>query len=251
MIVNVQPDRVQIVRQRDHARLSGAIADAWRRPTEFSDEHWDRFCQAVRIHDDGWGDECNTASLGEDGLPRNFKQIDGDLHHNIWLRSIELASFQDPFAGLLVAMHSRRLEIDFGEKNVATEKFIERLERIIAQLIEGLQKSDSELVEPELLEESHQLLLYMDGFSLMLLGGIDWIDQTKPLAIARQRIPISLSKTDAGCAMDPWPFESDVVEEKVATYICNQDEFTDDASLRSRLEDEPTTLTTVQITRQP
>jgi Protein of unknown function (DUF3891) len=111
-----------LVRQPDHARLAGRIAEQLAIPDAPSVD--DDIVRGISLHDEGWEDfdcgrkrlqatpahysETNVALNGE-GEPLSFLEIKaGDFLH-AWLGSIESAEAVAPIAGLMVSGHFRRI----------------------------------------------------------------------------------------------------------------------------------------------
>jgi|GEM_PF-4143306 len=226
---------VRLIRQRDHAVASGALAGYWKRPSEFDTQQWRRFTAAVARHDDGWGDDTQYAELCSDGMPCSFKEIDGEAHHKIWLSSVEQAANDDPYQGLLVALHARQLEIDTAEKDAGSQHFIGRLTQITAELIEVVRQETPLLVEPRNLDDARELLLFLDGLSLMLLGGIGWIGQSDDLPVSESRHRFNVTRIESGCNISPWPFTQDLIDLDVPAVDCPSDGFSNVDELRTHL----------------
>lgn len=101
MIVRDTGRAWQVVLQTDHADLSGEIAAAWtgRGPRHAS------VVVAARRHDDGWAVWERSPLVDDDGKPVTFLDVSVPAHLAFYRAGIAAITDDDPYAGLLVAMH--------------------------------------------------------------------------------------------------------------------------------------------------
>jgi Protein of unknown function (DUF3891) len=111
-----------LVRQPDHARLAGQLAEQFAIPGAPAVD--DDIVRGISLHDEGWADfdcgrerlqattarysETNVALNGE-GKPLSFLEIKAGDFLQAWLGSIESAEAVAPIAGLMVNGHFRRI----------------------------------------------------------------------------------------------------------------------------------------------
>ena len=110
MIVQDHGNELVIIRQTDHALLSGFFArelgnELFTRPQPF-----DSFRLAAAEHDNGWSDwelrpQVDRATFS----PYTFMSIPTEQHIEIYKRGIDRIVQQDRYAGLLAAMHAAGL----------------------------------------------------------------------------------------------------------------------------------------------
>ena len=110
MIVQEQGDELILIRQTDHAMLSGFFAREWgselfRRPEPF---------ESVRLaaaeHDNGWRDwELQPKIDPRTRLPYSFMSLPTEEHMDLYQRGIERVVKSDRYAGLLVSLHASGL----------------------------------------------------------------------------------------------------------------------------------------------
>jgi len=105
VIVRTSADSPLLVRQTDHALLSGAFAAAW----EWEMHHRDSVLIAAARHDDGWAGWELAPRLGDDGRPLTFITTPVEDHVALYKHGIDLVEVEDPYAGWLVSMHGERL----------------------------------------------------------------------------------------------------------------------------------------------
>lgn len=114
--------KYHLVRQRDHARLSGQIAAQL--SIAGAPAMDDDIVRGISLHDEGWADfdcgrerlqatpasysETNVA-LNKMGKPLSFLEIKAGDFLRAWRDSVEAAEAIAPIAGLIVSGHFRRL----------------------------------------------------------------------------------------------------------------------------------------------
>ena len=106
MLVRNRADTWQLVRQPDHADLSGDFAAAWGGGDVEPLRYRDSMILASARHDDGWAvfDRRPTWDP-ENERPRNFLDVPVLSHLAFYRACIQVVSEEDPYAGLLVSMH--------------------------------------------------------------------------------------------------------------------------------------------------
>jgi len=106
MIIQEQGDHLVLIRQTDHAVLSGYFArelgnDIFTRP-----EPLDSFQLAAEEHDNGWNEwELQSRIDPFTFLPYSFMSLPTQEHIDLYQRGIERVVKVDRYAGLLVSMH--------------------------------------------------------------------------------------------------------------------------------------------------
>jgi hypothetical protein len=183
MIVRTDGDRLLLIRQTDHAELSGRLAEAWggrfARPEPF-----DAVVLAAALHDDGWQEwEAEPKVDPKTRLPYSFTAMPPKEHLAFYLRGIDRVLERDPYAGLLVSMHCaglyrQRYGTDLGLKlrrftpdvQTVVEEFLERLDSQQQELRERLGRSGpyARFVEDGPLWTNYKLLQMYDRLSLYL-----------------------------------------------------------------------------------
>jgi hypothetical protein len=106
MIIQEQGDQLIIIRQTDHAVLSGHFARALGNKLFTRPEPFESFCLAAAEHDNGWSEwellpQIDPKTFG----PYNFMSISTEEHIALYQRGIERVVRANRYAGLLVSMH--------------------------------------------------------------------------------------------------------------------------------------------------
>lgn len=106
MIIQEQGDQLILIRQTDHAVLSGFLARALGNKNFSRPEPFESFCLAAAEHDNGWSEwELFPQIDLKTFLPYNFMSIPTEEHIALYQRGIERVVRADRYAGLLVSMH--------------------------------------------------------------------------------------------------------------------------------------------------
>jgi len=106
MIVRTQEGRLILIRQLDHAALSGEFARRWGND-RFAPVHpLESVALAAGRHDEGWRDEDEKPLFdAQTRRPANFRQVEVPVHVVFYAAGIDRIVALDPYAGLLVSMH--------------------------------------------------------------------------------------------------------------------------------------------------
>jgi hypothetical protein len=106
MIIQEQGDQLILIRQTDHAMLSGFFARALGNKLFSRPEPFESFCLAAAEHDNGWNEwELLPQIDPRTFSPYNFMSIPTEEHIALYQRGIERVVRADRYAGLLVSMH--------------------------------------------------------------------------------------------------------------------------------------------------
>lgn len=106
MILQEQGDQLILIRQTDHAVLSGHFARAFGNKLFTRPEPFESFCLAAAEHDNGWNEwELLPEIDRKTYAPYNFMSIPTEEHIALYQRGIERLVRVDRYAGLLVSMH--------------------------------------------------------------------------------------------------------------------------------------------------
>ena len=110
MIVQEQGDELILIRQTDHAVLSGFFAREWGNELFPRPEPFESLQLAAREHDNGWHEwELQPQIDPKTRLPYSFMSLPTDAHMELYQRGIERVVKTDRYAGLLVSMHASGL----------------------------------------------------------------------------------------------------------------------------------------------
>lgn len=110
MIVQEQGDELVLIRQTDHAVLSGFLAREWGNELFRRPEPFESLQLAATEHDNGWREwELQPQIDPKTRLPYSFMSLPTDAHIQLYQRGIERVVQNDRYAGLLVSLHASGL----------------------------------------------------------------------------------------------------------------------------------------------
>jgi hypothetical protein len=113
-----------LITQPDHAALAGELAAHFGNARFFRPSPRESLLTAVSLHDSGWTLHDNEPTLNVGGLPLDVFETPRQIALRVWAASAERAAAADPYAGLLVSLHSLSLSIYATSASVnKTEKF--------------------------------------------------------------------------------------------------------------------------------
>lgn len=219
-----------LITHPDHARLAGAFAEAWGNEIFRAPEPRDRVLFAIASHDDGWTDRDAHPSVTREGKPSAFskelvgkysafEEIDLAEYLSVRERAVRMIAEQDPYAGLLVAIHTHDLLTNRADRSTIAEDQLPLLDRFLEQqsiwrqqLIGWIQRDfflDAKEKEAATIREHFRLLQACDNLSLLtcvaygepanLLHPLPLNDGGK---VAVEVQPIG----PRHFRLDPWPF---------------------------------------------
>jgi hypothetical protein len=105
MIVRSEGEDLLLVRQADHALLSGWLAAAWGAPPWQPVEPRDSTVLGARLHDLAWTPFDEQLRLRPDGQPYAFFEVDRSISTSFYLKGLDAVEALDPYAGLLGSLH--------------------------------------------------------------------------------------------------------------------------------------------------
>ena len=228
MIIQDHSDHLLVIRQTDHAVLSGFLAREWgnelfRRPDLF-----ESFCLAAREHDNGWSEWELTPKIDpKTRVPYTFMSIPTEEHIALYQRGIERLVEVDRYAALLACLHciglydrSRATIPGYSAKYVkSTEsqlsnEFLQRLKLQQLRLKVDLRTNPAtrSLAEDKTLERNAGVLEALDRLSLYVCLNFlqDATIDNVPLYMEREGVDLELRPVGGnGVSVGPYPFRKD------------------------------------------
>ncbi|HZY83597.1 MAG TPA: DUF3891 family protein [Gemmataceae bacterium] len=260
MILQPRAAELLLIRQTDHAALSGVLAEHWGNAEFAPLAPRDSMVRAAAHHDDGWR-QWEAAPRVDPRARRPYQFTDLPLaeHAAFYLSGVDEVASQDAYAGLLVCLHlsglyQRRFGIDPGipvrtlslEEGRARSEVIEQL----AARQQSLRNRLASSAEPVgLLEEGHvlanyKLLQIFDRLSL-------YFCTSPPRPMTLRPAPADYRGCDAELALDPlggqvvrvtpWPFDVASLPARVRASVVPDRPYHDDADFRAAFAAAPAT----------
>jgi hypothetical protein len=105
MIVREEDNHLVLVRQADHALLSGWLAAAWGAPPWSPPEPSHSTVVSARLHDIGWTAFDEALPRGPEGRPYAFNEVSRLTSTRLHVCGINAVESIDAYAGLLASLH--------------------------------------------------------------------------------------------------------------------------------------------------
>jgi Protein of unknown function (DUF3891) len=221
MLVRDRGESWQLVRQPDHADLSGQFAAAWGGDGFAAPQHVGPLTLAATRHDDGWAVFDRRPAWDPDNdRPRNFLDVPIPVHLAFYRACIAAVSDEDGYAGLMVSMHGSGIytgrygtQPSLGLANVkdheaAVKAFVSEQEEMQPARAAELGVSDEERWT------NYKLLQIYDRLSLSLClreweGSDAEADTLAPVPVDYEGNDVELRLEPLGpwrIRIDPYPF---------------------------------------------
>lgn len=179
-----QTDPIILIRQTDHAFLSGFFAREWGNGNFSRPEPFNSFCLAVAEHDNGWQEwELAPGVDPKTFTPFSFMTVPTEEHISLYQRGIDRILKADLYAGLLVVSHcmglydrARATIPGYSSKYVKTQEqhvandFVQRLRLQQLRLKVDLRNDPATkaFTDEKLIKANVQRLEALDRLSLLL-----------------------------------------------------------------------------------
>jgi hypothetical protein len=177
-----------LVTHVDHAHLAGAFAEQWGNDKFLAPEPRERVLRGVTAHDDGWAARDQQPQITRQGKPSAFsvelvgkysafEEIDLADYLAVRERAVRLVAAQDPYAALLVSMHTYNLLTARADRTTIQPDQLPLLDAFLARQVEFQEELKSRLaadkqltpeeIEPAQIENHFRLLQACDNLSLL------------------------------------------------------------------------------------
>jgi hypothetical protein len=256
MIVRSEDGSLILIRQTDHAQVSGLFARHWGNETFARLDPYDSVCLAAAEHDRGWmAWESNPRLNPQTGLPRNFLDLPIDEHYRMYVQGIEEVLEEDLYAGLLVSMHlagiyrstlARRAPLaSLHKENPETEKVEAAVHRLGLQqndLRERLRKRQPAELDEAHVEANYRLLRFFDLLSLYLCTARVAETTVGPLPtnyLGGETNLVLRPLDDRTVVISPYPFRDSVLEVPVEFRAVPNKRYSGDDEFRQVFERAP------------
>lgn len=216
---------VVVVRQNDHARLSGRLAELWGRPPWRAPEPRDRVALGGSLHDLAWVGWDQAAILAG-SRPAPFYAVARTVTAPMYRRGVDAVERIDPYAGLLASLHYSGLFASYwGWEPLADVTRMPLDERGAVAALLDHERARQVRLRAELapddaaLERAYKYLQLWDRISLHVCGqGFDQPWEGEYPEIEGIRLRIRLEPPDR-CLLDPYPLLKDPAREVVPALV--------------------------------
>jgi hypothetical protein len=258
MIIQEQGDHLILIRQTDHAVLSGYFARESGNENFARPEPFDSFQLAATEHDNGWNEwELQPHIDPVTFLPYSFMSLPTPEHMDLYQRGIERVVKVDRYAGLLVSMHcaglydkTRATMPGFSAKYVKAQEaplvsdFLQRLRLQQLRLKVDLRgdSATKSFADEKWIQANVQRLEALDRLSLYFcLGPVEpaTIDAV-PADYRGKEVDWDLQPEENNAAtLEPYPFRRDPLEISILARRIPKRRYADDLELQKILAQAP------------
>jgi hypothetical protein len=258
MIIQDQGDQLVLIRQTDHAVLSGFFARELGNEIFVRPEPADSFGLAATEHDNGWSEWEILARIDPlTFLPYSFMSIPTDEHMVLYQMGIERVLKVDRYAGLLVSMHcaglydkTRATIPGFSAKYIKSHEvplasdFLQRLRLQQLRLKVDLRADGKmrDFTEEQWLQANSKRLEALDRLSLYFcLGPLEaaTIDAV-PADYKGAEVDWDLQpEASNAVTLEPYPFRRDPLEISILARRVPKRRYADDADFQKTLAQAP------------
>lgn len=219
-----------LVTHPDHARLAGSFAEHWGNSRFLPPEPCVNVLRGIARHDDGWAARDSAPQITRQGRPSAFsielvgkysafEEIDLEDYLAVRDRAVRLIAAEDPYAAILVSMHTYSLLTDHADRSTIAPAQLPLLDQFLEQQ-KSFQQSLRNRIASDLAftpEKTSESAIY-DHFRLLqatdklsLLTCVDFREPTDlvhPLPLRdRGHIPVQVRTiAPRHFVLDPYPF---------------------------------------------
>jgi hypothetical protein len=250
-----QTDPIILIRQTDHAFLSGFFAREWGNDTFSRPEPFHSFCLAAAEHDNGWQEwELAPGVDSRTFSPYSFMTVPTEEHIALYQRGIDRVLKADLYAGLMVVSHcmglydrARATIPGYSSKYVRTHEqhvandFVQRLR--LQQLRLKVDLRNDPMTKPftdeKLIKANVERLEALDRLSLYFCLGATEDASIDGVPVDQEgNTEVDLELRPAGRSqftLHPYPFRRDPLEIAILARRIPKRRFADDAELHAVL----------------
>jgi hypothetical protein len=253
-----QDDPMVVIRQTDHAFLTGFFAREFGNGEFSRPEPFASFCLAAEEHDNGWQEwELAPGVDPKTFVPYTFMTVPTEEHVSLYQRGIERAVKADLYAGLLVASHcmglydrAKATMPGYSAKYVKSQEqhhandFVQRLRLQQLRLKVDLRNNPATkpFTEEKLIKANSQRLDALDRLSLFfcLGGGEEAIIEGVPVNDEGGEVDWELRRAGKDeFTLAPYPFRREPLEFAILARRIPKRRYTEDGELQQVLTGAP------------
>jgi len=258
MIIQQTNDPMLVIRQTDHAILSGFFAREWGNDSFPRPEPFSSFCLAAAEHDNGWQEwEMAPGVDPKSFAPYTFMSVPTDEHVALYQRGIDRVVKSDLYAGLLVASHCMALYDrakatmpGYSAKYVKAQEqhhandFVQRLRLQQLRLKVDLRNDPATkaFTDEKLITANIQRLAVLDRLSLYFCLGADHDTTIEGVPMDDNGEEADWELRSAGgneFTLDPYPFRREPLEFALLARRIPRRRYMDDVDLQTVLSAAP------------
>lgn len=254
VIIQQQNDPMIVIRQTDHAFLSGFFAREWGNEKFSVPEPFSSFCLAAAEHDNGWQEwELSAGVDPKTFAPYTFMTVPTEEHIALYQRGIDRVVKVDLYAGLLAAAHCMGLYdrtratipgysakyVKSPEQHVAND-FVQRLRLQQLRLKVDLRNDPAmkPYIDDKLIKINSQRLEALDRLSLYCCMGVEENTTIEAVPLDDEGREVDWAVRAMGpkqVSIDPYPFRRDPLEIAILARRVPKRRYADDAEFQAEI----------------
>jgi len=258
LIIQQQADPMIVIRQTDHAFLSGFFAREWGNEKFTKPEPFSAFCLAAAEHDNVWQEWELAAGVDPKTFaPYTFMTVPTEEHIALYQRGIDRIVKVDLYAGLLVAAHCTELYdrtratipgysakyVKSQEQHV-TNDFVQRLRLQQLRLKVDLRNDPAmkQYVDDKRIKLNSQRLEALDRLSLYFCLGMEENTTIEAVPLDDEGNEVDWAVRAVGpkqVTIDPYPFRRDPLEIAILARRVGKRRYADDLEFQAELATAP------------
>jgi Protein of unknown function (DUF3891) len=258
VIIQQQNDPMIVIRQTDHAFLTGFFAREWGNERFSKPEPFSCFCLGAAEHDNGWREwELGAGVDPKTFMPYSFMTVPTEEHIALYQRGIDRIVKVDLYAGLLVTAHCMGLYdrtratipgysakyIKSQEQHVAND-FVQRLRLQQLRLKVDLRNDPAmkSYIDDKLIKINSQRLEALDRLSLYFCMGVEENTTIEAVPVDDEGNEVDWAVRAIGpkqVTIDPYPFRRDPLEIAILARRVPKRRYANDIELQSTLAASP------------
>jgi hypothetical protein len=258
MIIQEHSDHLVLIRQTDHAVLSGHFARELGNDAFAPPQPLESFRLAAIEHDNGWNEwELQTEIDPVTFLPYSFMSIPTPNHIELYQRGIERVVKVDHYAGLLVSMHclglydrTRATMPGFSAKYVKSQEAPMVSEFLQTLRLQQLRLKVDLRADPRMKDFTDEKWLQANASRLEALDRLSLYFCMGPLEGATiDAVPADYKGTevdwdlqpegDNAATLEPYPFRRDPLEISILARRIPKRRYADDGDLQKAIAQAP------------
>jgi hypothetical protein len=262
-----------LITHQNHARLAGAFAAEWGNAQFRRPEPRERVLHGIACHDDGWVSRDAHPVITREGKPSAFsietfgkysavEEKDLEEHLAVRERAVRVIAQEDPYAGLLVSMHTYSLLNEYADRSTIAPGYLLMLDAFLHRQRKCQTELDAKIAaDPSLLAEQKTGERILEHFRLLqacdrlsLLAGVAFSKPTHllhPLPLndgttkEMHVLPIAVRHF----RLSPWPFMEKELHFYLPARPVKGKTFRSSEELEEAFADAPEKMLTVTLTK--
>jgi hypothetical protein len=231
-----------LIKQNDHALLSGQVMTHWGNTSFARPDPYEEVLFAIKQHDSGWKYWDSEPKMNpENGYPANFTEMSPYDQSVIWSKCYRSHSAEHSYASALIALHFSK----FNRSNLKKDPDNLQLKLLQFDMKDFISKelnfyiSDAGSGEiPEQIRVNLKLLQIGDIISLTLCHGWRSIEITQaPVDYNGSETTLKMESDDGlNYIISPYPFNRELLEFHIVCRGLDKKTFPNDRDLRESIE---------------